>query len=284
MEERIQREQRKLKTVNRMLTEENDTHWRRFMNIYSLLRDTGYLDEQDKPTKRGDLTAQIRSENEYAMAEVLLSVGVLDDLTAPQMAATLSALLNDSNRENLYVKYRLSNEVMQALAKIDLLFQRVDRLQRKHRVEVGILLNAVASGLVEAWANGYSWERLIGMTNIGEGDMVRQFRRTADILRQISRIDALPLPIRLTAKEALKLIDREPIKEVELAEAPLAEPIEETTGLSSPEERAQFLKLVSVDSSIDTNTVHPEKAKNEPDVVSDVDSLSEASFNNPEPA
>lgn len=284
VEERIQREQRKLKTVNRMLSEENDTHWRRFMNIYSLLRDTGYLDENDKPTKRGDLTAQIRSENEYAMAEVLLSVGVLDDLTAPQMAATLSALLNDSNRENLYVKYRLSNEVMQALSKIDLLFQRVDRVQRKHHVEVGILLNAVASGLVEAWANGYNWERLIGMTNIGEGDMVRQFRRTADILRQISRIDSLPLKIRLTAKEALKLIDREPIKEIELAEEPLEEPIEDSTGLSSPEEREQFLKLVSVDSSMDVKTSPSAETQIEPEVDSDVEGLGEASANNSEPA
>lgn len=283
-EERIQREQRKLKTVNRMLAEENDTHWRRFMNIYSLLRDTGYLDENDKPTKRGDLTAQIRSENEYAMAEVLLSVGVLDDLTAPQMAATLSALLNDSNRENLFVKYRLSNDVMHALGKIDLLFQRVERVQRKHHVEVGILMNPVASGLVEAWANGYSWDRLIGMTNIGEGDMVRQFRRTADILRQISRIDSLPLQIRLTAKEALKLIDREPIKEIELAEEPLVEPVEDSTGLSSPEERAQFLKLVSVDSSMDVKADPTEATQNEPEADLDVKGLGEASSTNPEPA
>lgn len=276
IEERIQREQRKLKTVNRMLTEENDTHWRRFMNIYSLLRDTEYLDENDKPTQRGNLTAQIRSENEYAMAEILLAVGVLDELTAPQMAATLSAMLNDSNRENLYVKFRLSSEVMEALNKVDLLLRRVERLQRKHHVEVGMILNPVASGLVEAWAQGCSWERLTASTNIGEGDIVRQLRRTADILRQISRIDSLPLKIRLTAKEALKLIDREPIKEVELIEEPLAEPEQESTGLASPEERAQFLKLVGVDSNSDPNANTSEKVQltenqYEPEVVSTVE-------------
>lgn len=276
VEERIQREQRKLKTVNRLLADENDTHWRRFMNIYALLRESEFLDENDKPTKRGDLTAQIRSENEYAMAEILLAVGVIDDLTAPQLAATLSALLNDSNRENLYVKFRLSNPVVEALGKVDLLFKRVDRLQRKHHVEVGILLNPVASGLVEAWAMGYAWERLIGMTNIGEGDMVRQFRRTADILRQISRIDTLPLKIRLTAKEALKLIDREPIKEVEMVEEPPVKPMEDSTGLASAEERAQFLKLVGVDSVNDADA-HPQSTtQNEPNVVSDVEDLGEA--------
>jgi superfamily II RNA helicase len=278
VEERIQREQRKLKTVNRLLAEENDTHWRRFMNIYALLRESEYLDENDKPTKRGDLTAQIRSENEYAMAEILLAVGVIDDLTAPQLAATLSAMLNDSNRENLYVKFRLSNPVIEALGKIDLLFKRVDRLQRKHHVEVGLLLNPVASGLVEAWAMGYSWDRLIGMTNIGEGDMVRQFRRTADILRQISRIDTLPLKIRLNAKEALKLIDREPIKELEMVEEAPVKPVEASTGLATPEERAQFLKLVGVDSNSVAEMQPPVHAVNEPNADSDVKELDEASF------
>ncbi len=286
VDERIQREQRKLKTINRMLAEENDTHWRRFMNIYQLLRETEYLDENDKPTRRGDLTAQIRSENEYAMAEVLLAVGVLDDLTAPQMAATLSALLNDSNRENLYVKYRLSNPVVEALRKIEMLFGRVERVQRKHHVEVGIILNPIASGLVEAWAQGYAWDRLIASTNIGEGDIVRQLRRTADILRQISRIDALPLKIRLTAKEALKLIDREPIKEVELIEEEvIVAPLKPVSELTTPAEPAQFLTQASVDSNSEP---HPESAIQtsiEPNADSNVEESSEAFSNhNSEPA
>jgi superfamily II RNA helicase len=218
IEERIQREQRKLKVVNRMLAEEHDTYWRQFMNVYNLLRETEYLDAENKPTRRGELTAQLRTENEYALAEILLSVGVLDNLAAPQLAAVLSAMLNDSNRENLFVKFRLSNEAIQTLHKIELLYKRVDRLQQKHHVDVPLVLNPVASGLVEAWAQGCTWDRLISATNIGEGDIVRQLRRTADILRQICRLSELPHSLTHTAKEALKLIYREPIKEIELPE------------------------------------------------------------------
>lgn len=218
IEERIQREQRKLKVVNRMMSEQHDTYWRQFVNIYNLLRESGYLDEEDRPTRRGELTAQLRSENEYALAEVLLAQGVLDELRAPQFAAVLSAMLNDSNRENLFVKFRLSADAVQTLQKVDLLFKRVDKLQHKHQVDVPITLNPVASGLVEAWAQGCTWERLIASTNIGEGDIVRQLRRTADVLRQISRLSELPNAITHTAKEALKQIYREPIKEIELPE------------------------------------------------------------------
>ncbi|WP_303674948.1 DEAD/DEAH box helicase [Vampirovibrio chlorellavorus] len=288
VEERIQREQRKLKTVNRLLEEENNTHWRRFMNIYALLRETEYLNEQDKPTRRGELTAQIRSENEYAMAEILLAVGVIDDLTAPQLAALVSALLNDSNRENLYVKFHLSNAVGEALNKVDLLLQRVDRLQRKHKVAVGLILNPVASGLVEAWAMGWAWERLTGITNIGEGDIVRLLRRTADILRQISRIDTLPLNIRLTAKEALKLIDREPIKEIELIEEPVSVAVAATSPVEPATEAGQLLPFPSVDSlngaseNLAVNADAAEESESEPEATLGVDSFQEALPQTPE--
>lgn len=229
IEDQVQREQRKLKVVNRMLGEEQDTYWRRFINIYNLLRETEYLEEGDKPSRRGSLTAQIRSENEYAMAEVLMAQDIFENLTAPQLAAVISALLNDSTRENLFVRIQLSGEAIQALRKIELLHKHVDKLQRKHRVDVPLVLNPVASSLVEAWAKGCTWERLIASTNIGEGDIVRQLRRTADILRQISRIDELPNSLTHLAKESLKLIYREPIKEIELPEEEVILPDSQAT-------------------------------------------------------
>jgi superfamily II RNA helicase len=218
IEERIQREQRKLKTINRMLAEEQDTYWRQFMNIYTLLKSTGYLDEEDRPTSRGELTAEIRSENEYAMAELVMAEGLLTNLKPAQLAALLSSLVNDSTRENLYVRLPISGQVNHAIREVDTLFRRIDHIQRKHHVQVPIILNPVAAGLVEAWAQGFTWDRLIGATNIGEGDIVRQLRRTADILRQLSRIPGVPEGLRHTAKEALRLIYREPIKETELPE------------------------------------------------------------------
>lgn len=218
IEERVQREQRKLKTVNHLLAEQQDTYWRQFMNIYTLLKDTGYLDVDDRPTARGELTAEIRSENEYAMAELVMAKGILEGLNAPQLAALLSSLVNDSTRENLYVRLHLSGQVQEALQQVDLLFRHIDKIQRKHQVQVPIILNPIAAGLVEAWAQGYTWERLFAVTNIGEGDIVRQLRRTADILRQLSRIPEVPEMLRHTAKEALKLIYREPIKEADLPE------------------------------------------------------------------
>jgi superfamily II RNA helicase len=242
IEDRIQREQRKLKTINRMVADEQDTYWRQFMTIYNLLRDAEYLDAENKPTFRGELTAQIRSENEYAMAEIIRSAGILDGLTPVQLAGTFCALVNDSNRENQWTRFQLSDETNHALRNIDLLFKRIDRLQRKHGVEVPLILNPIASPLVEAWAHGVEWNRLISATNIGEGDIVRMLRRTADILRQIGRIlehSEIPELAALShqAKEALRAIYREPIKEVELPEE--ADLIEQTVEEVEAEDAAK---------------------------------------------
>lgn len=237
IEERVQREQRKLKTVNKMLSEEQDTYWRQFMNIYNLLRETGYVDENDRTTKRGELTAEIRTENEYAMAELIMTPGVLDDLNPAQLAATMCALVYDSTRENLWVRLSLSSQVHQSIRKIDQVFRQIDRLQRKHNVHVPIILNPLAAGLVEAWAQGYTWEKLISSTNIGEGDIVRMLRRTADIVRQLSRIPDVPEHIRHTAKEALRMIYREPIKEADMPEeADILEQAVETINVELTEE------------------------------------------------
>lgn len=228
VEENIHRLQKRLKVLNRSSAEEQDTYWRQFMNIYHLLKEAQYLDEFDQPVGPGELTAQIRAENEFAMAEIIQNPDILGGLSAPQLAAVLNAVINDSNRENLFVRTHMSGEVSQAVRRIDKLFKRISRLQEKHHVDMPLVLNPIAAPLVEAWAQGMSWERLIASTNIGEGDVVRTLRRTADILRQLSRIPEVPDALARTAKEALKLIYREPIIEVELPEAEaLADPTEE---------------------------------------------------------
>ncbi len=256
VEENIRRAQRRLKGLNRNSAEEQDTYWRQFMNIYHLLKEAAYLDAFDQPTAKGELTAQIRSENEFAMAEIVQDPELLHGLTGPQLAAVLSALINDSNRENLFVRMYYSGEVAQALKRVEKLFKRIQKLQDKHHVDMPLLMNPVASALVEAWAQGASWERLIGATNIGEGDVVRMLRRTADILRQLSRIPDVPEPLGRTAKEALKQIYREPIREVELPEAAEADPTEE----------AGILTLEELEDAPPSQAASPPQAKPRMDI------------------
>ena len=56
---------------------------------------------------------------------------------------------------------------------------------------------------------------LLSKTSLAEGDIVRSMRRTADILRQWSRLEFLDPAVADSAYEAWKAISRDPVKEAD---------------------------------------------------------------------
>ena len=47
--------------------------------------------------------------------------------------------------------------------------------------------------------------------DMGEGDIVRAFKRTVDVLRQLTTIDNMPDALVFTAREAMEKILRAPV-------------------------------------------------------------------------
>jgi superfamily II RNA helicase len=221
VEERIHKLQRQLKYLNIDYERQHDIYWRSFKHLYLLLKDAGCLVSDDDmvavATPKGVLTSQVRTENELFLTEIITE-GLLDSLTPPQLGGILCSLVNDSNRENLWSKLRASPETWQAVMDIQRIAKRIRKLQEKYAVEVPIIVNPVAVGLVEAWCQGMTWQQLISETNIDEGDLVRMIRRTADLLRQLSRIGEISPELNRKAQQALAMLYRDPVKEVEVTE------------------------------------------------------------------
>ncbi len=212
LEDKVYRYQRKLKQLNREFEARHNIYWRQFSNHYNLLKEVGFLDEKDMPTPEGKMTAQIRAENEFYMTQIVLN-GLFSDLTPPQLAAMVCSVVNDSTRDNQYSRLFVSSEVRSRLTDVQKLIKQIHQLQKKHEIDTPMNMNPVASGLVEAWADGAQWGHLIGSTNIDEGDLVRIVRRTADILRQLCRLDGIDSVLADTAHLALKGLYRDPIRE-----------------------------------------------------------------------
>ena len=103
-------------------------------------------------------------------------------------------------------------------------------------MQVPILLNPLACGLIEAWAQGLPWDQVTSATNIAEGDLVRIVRRTADLLRQFSRSPDMPRKLAQAARAALPLILRDPVREVDM---PTSEPEEPEVPEDAPESPEQ---------------------------------------------
>jgi superfamily II RNA helicase len=58
---------------------------------------------------------------------------------------------------------------------------------------------------------GLEWQQLLENTSLDEGDLVRLFRRTIDVLWQIPQIPHIPSSLIVKAREAIALLKRFPI-------------------------------------------------------------------------
>ena len=65
--------------------------------------------------------------------------------------------------------------------------------------------------MIELWVEGAEWETVCEQVEMGEGDIVRAFKRVVDVLRQLTVIDNVPEALVFTAREAIEKILRAPV-------------------------------------------------------------------------
>ena len=108
-----------------------------------------------------------------------------------------------------YIPY--SQAVRKTLNKIRDIRRKVEKVQTAHQVEAPCYINAYFSSLIELWVEGSDWENIAGQVDIGEGDIVRSFKRVVDVLRQFTVISNVPEALVFNAREAIDKIQREPV-------------------------------------------------------------------------
>lgn len=205
----LERYEKKAEQLTKNIANEKDIYWNKFKNHRAVLTKLGYL-ENDFPTEKGMLCSTIRAENELYIAEMLLS-GILDDLTPAQLSAVVCAVITEDLRGDVFPSQPLSHPTRKALNQLKNVRKKIAVVQRDYDIDTEMYINSYYSPLIEMWVEGLSWEELTGMTQSSEGDVVRVFKRTIDILRQIANAQYINPQLNETAKDAIKAILREPI-------------------------------------------------------------------------
>lgn len=196
------------KQLEKEIEKQKDIFWNKFLAHRSVLTEVGYL-KDDYPTECGVTTSQIRSENELFIAEIIFS-GVLEELTPAQLAAVVCAITTEDLRIDIpYLP--ISEPVRKTLNKIRNIRRKVEKVQLKHSVEAQMYINPYFSSLIELWVEGANWETITEQVDMGEGDIVRSFKRVVDVLRQFTTIANVPEALVFTAREAVTKILREPV-------------------------------------------------------------------------
>ena len=199
----------KEKALEKEIEKQKDIFWNKFLSHRAVLMDYGYI-KDDYPTEKGITISQIRSENELFLAQVIFS-GVLDGLTPAELASVICAISREDLRADLYSQLPLSPNVRKRLNKIKDIRRDLDKKQKNHDVEDPMYINGFYSPLIEMWATGSEWDDIIDQVDMGEGDIVRCFKRVIDVLRQFCTISNIPEDLVFTAREAIELIQKSPI-------------------------------------------------------------------------
>ena len=205
----LNRYESKKKTLAKEIEKQKDIFWNKFLSHRAVLIDSGYL-KDDYPNEQGVIISQLRSENELFLALVIFS-GALEGLTPAELASVICAITTEDMRADLYSQLPLSPNVKKRLNKIKDIKRALDKKQKTFDVEDPMYINAFYSPIIEMWTNGAEWESIIDEVEMGEGDIVRCFKRVIDVLRQFCTIDNIPEEIVFTAREAINLINRSPI-------------------------------------------------------------------------
>lgn len=204
----VQRINTRLKKLDKEIERQRDIFWNDFLAHRAVLTDFGYL-ENDYPTSKGITTSQIRSENELFVAEIIFS-HILEHLTPSQLAGVVCAITTEDLRIDVpYTPF--SEPVRKTLNLIRNIKRKVEKVQNSYNVDSPLYINPYFSSMIELWVEGADWETITGQIEIGEGDIVRAFKRVVDVLRQFTTIENVPEALVFTAREAIEKIMREPV-------------------------------------------------------------------------
>lgn len=216
--ELLARYEKKARALKKEIEFQKDIYWQKFLAHKNILEQTGNLAD-NFPTERGRVTMALRTENELYLGEIILS-GLLDNLEPYELASVVCALACEEMRtKDECVTNPPSQNVRKVLNKIKEIKRKIYILERDNNIENPMNLHSHFCSLIEFWVNSdnddtsdiTAWEQMFSESEFSQGDVVRTFKRTIDILRQIAIIEGLPEKLVENAKRAIRSINREPV-------------------------------------------------------------------------
>lgn len=194
---RWMRETRELERLRQRYDSRTGSVARQFDRICEILDRLGYLERTDHDgvrdytlTEQGQLLRRLYSERDLVLAQAITE-GVLDDLSAPQIAALLSSLLYEARRGEGGEPRRYPGGphglVAQRARELKYLDEQV--LVLCEDAGMDSYLQPLDFGIVDIiydWACGDNLAQVLEHTELTGGDFVRNAKRLADVLQQIA--------------------------------------------------------------------------------------------------
>lgn len=183
--------------------------FKRMMNVLEHFQQIDKDSESEfRPTEKGMLTAYIRSENDLAIS-LIISKGVLNDLTPVEIASVLSVLVYEPRRNSQSSMDNVPKKIKNKVRDIEQIADDLQHIQDIEGVDSHVTVEIDMVLVVWLWGNGCEWKTLVQDTALDDGDIIRAMRRIIDLLHQLKNNPGLSLDIQQKVTTAICLLDRD---------------------------------------------------------------------------
>lgn len=170
-----------------------------FDRVVAVLSELDYLRQEPGSDEyslsvHGSRLRRIYGERDLLVAECIRRQ-VWSELDPPQLAGMVAALVHEERHDDLPVRPGdLPPGVFAAvLANTEALWERLDKLERSHRLNGSEPLAAQRSWSLWQWARGANLNQVIDDGDVAVGDFVRLCKQVIDVLDHIAQVDDGPV-------------------------------------------------------------------------------------------
>ncbi len=183
--------------------------WPDFLHHLHFLQKTGFVTETGELTEDGRWASQLRVDQPILIAECFKQA-LLPQADPGLLAGVIASFVNERESNDRIARKIIPNQLKRALSGLIRGISPFVRQMIAEGFEVRPMYMRPAAALF-AWASGQSWEKVLQISELEEGDLAMLILRTADNLRHIRSLSQVFPEAAESAALAVEAILREPV-------------------------------------------------------------------------
>jgi superfamily II RNA helicase len=183
--------------------------WSDFLHHLDFLQQTGFVTAEGELTEDGIWASQLRVDQPLLIAECFKQA-LLPQGNPGLLAGVIASFVNERESNDRIAKRIMPNQLKRTLTGLIRGIGPFIRHMTAEGFDVRPMYMRPASAIF-AWATGQSWEKVLQISELEEGDLAMLILRTADNLRHIRSLNRIFPEAAESASLALEAILREPV-------------------------------------------------------------------------
>ncbi|MBU4463804.1 MAG: DEAD/DEAH box helicase [Proteobacteria bacterium] len=197
------------KGSDRLYKNDDKFLWQDFMRHFNFLKKTGYVAKNSELTDDGIWASRLRVDQPLMIAEGF-RLGLFPESDPALLAAITASFVFEQESDEKIDNKLIPKKLLTAFSNIERNLKPFAKRLTDKGFEVRPLFLRPAL-TIYAWATGQSWEKVVSVSRIEEGNLVMLILRTADHLRHIRALREVFPRAAATSEKSIELIMRDPV-------------------------------------------------------------------------